>query len=45
MNINKFTYTKDYDIKDWWIDQDFLNVMHMRKEWVNHELNSNLNKF
>ena len=36
-------YTNDYNIKDWWIDQDFLNVVHARKEWVNHELNINLN--
>lgn len=35
-------YVKEFDHKDWWVDQDFLNCIHWRKEWVNHELGTNL---
>ena len=27
---------------DWWVDQDFLNCIHWRTDWVNHELDLNL---
>jgi hypothetical protein len=35
-------YVKEFDHKDWWVDQDFLNCIHWRTEWVNHELNLDL---
>ena len=35
-------YVKEFDHKDWWVDQDFLNVIHWRTEWVNVELSTNL---
>ena len=36
-------YVKEFDHKDWWVDQDFLNCIHWRTDWVNHELKTNLN--
>ena len=36
-------YVKEFDHKDWWVDQDFLNTIHWNTDSVNEELGLNLN--
>jgi len=40
---NNHPYVTEFDHKDWWVDQDFLNCIHWRTDWVNHDIGTKLN--